>query len=68
MVAVEVNLEPSNLLKYRGSYKISNCFKSTLYKHSFTSNEGRFLDNFQKVGTLEFKRETNLSIEGFLAG
>ena len=64
---MEVNLEPSNLLKYKESYKTSNRFKSTLYKHSFTSNEGRFLDNFQKVGTLEFKRETNLSIERLLA-
>ena len=27
-----------------------------------------FLDNSQKVGTPEFKRETNLGIEGFLAG
>ena len=65
---MEVNLEPSNLLKYRGNYKTSNHFKSTRYNHSFKSNEGKFLDNSQKVGTLEFKRETNLSIEGFLAG
>ena len=27
-----------------------------------------FLDNSQKVETPEFKRETNLSIGGFLAG
>ena len=27
-----------------------------------------FLDNSQKVGTPEFKRDTNLSIRGFLAG
>ena len=26
-----------------------------------------FLDNSQKVGTPEFKKETNLGIEGFLA-
>ena len=42
MVVVEVNLELYDLLKYRGSYKTSNHFKSTLYKHSFTSNEGKF--------------------------
>ena len=54
MVVVEVNLELSDLLKYRGSYKTSNNFKSTLYKHSFTSNEGKFWDNSQKVETLEF--------------
>ena len=39
---MEVNLEPSDLLKYRGSYKTSNRFKSTLNKHSFTTNEGKF--------------------------
>lgn len=39
---VEVNLKPPDLLKYRGSYKTSNHFKSTLYKHSFTINEGKF--------------------------
>jgi len=39
---VEVNLKPSDLLKYRGSYKTSNHFKNTLYKHSFTINEGKF--------------------------
>ena len=65
---MEVNLEPSDPLKYRGSYKTSNRFKSTLYKHLFTTNESKFWDNSQKVGTPEFKRETNLCIEGFLAG
>jgi len=64
---VEVNLEPFNPFKYRGSYKTSNRFKSTLYKYLFTANEGKFWDNSQKVGTPEFKRETNLSIRGFLA-
>ena len=29
--------------------------------------KGKFLDNSQKVETLEFKRETNLSIGEFLA-
>ena len=68
IVIVEVNPESFDFLKYRRSYETSNYFKSKLYKHSFTSNEGKFLDNSLKVGTLEFKRETNLSIGGFLAG
>ena len=68
ITVVEVNLEPSDLLKYRGSYKSNNRFKSILYKHSFGPNEGKFLDNSHKVGTPEFKRETNLSIGGLLAG
>ena len=42
IAVVEVNLEPFDLLKYRGSYKTSNCFKSILYKHLFTTNEGKF--------------------------
>ena len=42
IAVVEVNLEPFDLLKYRGSYKTSNRFKSTLYKHLFTTNEGKF--------------------------
>ena len=63
---MKVNLEP--LLKYRGSYKTSNHFKSTLYKYSFITNEGKFETTPKKVRTPEFKRETNLSIGGFLAG
>ena len=45
IAVVEVNLKPSDLLKYRESYETSNRFKCTLYKYSFTSNEGKFLDN-----------------------
>ena len=35
-----------------------------LYKHSFLTNKGKFfpLDNFQKIGILEFERETNFII------
>ena len=65
-MVVEVNLEPSDLLKYRGSYKTSNHFKSTLYKYSFITNEGKFETTLKKIGTSEFKRKTNLSIVGFL--
>ena len=39
---MKVNPESSDFLKYRRSYETSNCFKSTLQKHSFTSNEGNF--------------------------
>ena len=66
MVVVEVNPEPFDLLKNRGSYQTSNHFQCTLYKHSSTSNKGK-CDNSQKVGTLEIQKETNLSIGGFLA-
>ena len=40
-----------------------------LYTHSFPTNKGKFflLDNFQKIGILEFERETNFIIGGFLA-
>ena len=65
IAVVEVNPEPSDFLKNKGSYETSNRFKCTLYKHSFISNEDKFLDNSQKVRTPEFKRETNLSIRGF---
>ena len=41
-VVVEVNFEPSDLLKYRESYKTNNPSKSTLYKHSFTTSKGKF--------------------------
>ena len=61
---MEVNLE--SLLKYMRSYETSNHFKSTLYKHSFTTNEGKFETTLKKIGTSEFKRKTNLSIGGFL--
>ena len=61
---MKVNLEP--LLKYRGSYKTSNHFKSTLYKYSFITNEGKFETTLKKIETSEFKRKTNLSIVGFL--
>ena len=54
---MEVNLEPSNFLKYRGSYKISNCFKSTLYKHSFTANEGKFKITSKKLELQSFKKK-----------
>ena len=67
-MVVEINLELSDLLKYRGSYKTSNRFKSTLYKHSFITNEGKFETTPKKVRTPEFKKKTNLSIGGFLAG
>ena len=42
---MEVNLELSDFLKYRGSYETSNCFKSTLLLvfdksyHDNTNNE-----------------------------
>ena len=39
---LEVNSEPSDFLKYRGSYETSNHFKCTLYEHLFISNEGKF--------------------------
>ena len=42
IAVVEVNLEPFDLLKYRGSYMTSKRLKSTLYKHLFTTNEGKF--------------------------
>ena len=42
IAVVEVNPEPSDFLKNRGSYETSNHFKSTLHKHSFTLNEGNF--------------------------
>ena len=38
---VEVILEPSDFLKYKGSYKSNNRFKSTLYKHPFRPDEGK---------------------------
>ena len=40
---MEVNFESFDLLKYKRSCKTNNCLKNTLYKHSFTSNEGKFL-------------------------
>ena len=58
--------DPFDLLKYRGSYKTSNHFKSTLYKYSFITNEGKFETTLKKIETSEFKRKTNLSIVGFL--
>ena len=66
IAVVEVNFESSNLLKHRESYKTSNCFNSTLYKHSFMMSKGKFETTPKK---LEFYnlRETNLSIGGFLA-
>ena len=42
IVVVEVILESSDFLKYRGSYKSNNRFKSILYKHQFRPDEGRF--------------------------
>jgi len=42
ITVVEVNPEPSDFLKNRGSYETSNRSKCTLYKHSFTLNEGKF--------------------------
>ena len=41
IVVVEVTLEPFNFLKYTGSYKSNNHFKSTLYKHPFRPDEGK---------------------------
>ena len=67
VVAIEkVEIESSSLFKRRRSYETSNCFKSTLYKHSFTTRKGK-CDNSEKVGTLEIQKETNSSIGGFLA-
>ena len=65
---MEVSPEPSDLLKYRGSYKTSNCYKSTLYKHSFTSNEGKFETTPKKLEFQNLREKTNLNIEGFLVG
>ena len=42
ITVVEVNPEPSDFLKNRGSYETINRSKCTLYKHSFTSNEDKF--------------------------
>jgi len=65
-VVVEVNPEPSDFLKYWRSYETSNCFNSTLYKHSSTSNGGRFFTTPKKVGTLKFKKETNFKYQRVL--
>ena len=61
-MVVEVNLESSNLLKYRGSYKTSNRYKSTLYIHSFTLNESKFQKTPKKLELHNLKEKTNLSI------
>ena len=40
IAVVKVTIEPSDFLKYRGSYKSNNRFKGTLYKHPFRPDEG----------------------------
>ena len=52
MAVVEVNFESSDPLKYRGCYKTSNRFKSTLYNHSFMMSKGEFETTPKK---LEFR-------------
>ena len=49
---MEVNFESSDPLKYKGSYKTSNRFKSILYKYSFMTSKGKFETTPKK---LEFR-------------
>jgi len=42
---MEVNLEPSDFLNCRVSYKTSNYSETTLYKHSFTLSEDKLYNS-----------------------
>jgi len=57
ITVLKVNPEPSNFLKYMGSYETSNRFKSTLYQHSFIINEGKLETTPKKLKLLNLREK-----------